>query len=70
MTDFCAVITVTELASHEVNKLHFGGGRLREIQEVERQSGRKLHDHNDECQGQYPRKQLKQVANKKGFSQR
>lgn len=30
MTDFCAVTTGSELASHKVNKLHFGGGRLRE----------------------------------------
>jgi len=30
VTDFCAVTTVSELASHEANKLHFGGGRLRE----------------------------------------
>jgi hypothetical protein len=28
--DFCVVTTISELASHKVNKLHFGGGRLRE----------------------------------------
>lgn len=30
MTDFCAVTTGSELASHIVNKLYFGGGRLGE----------------------------------------
>jgi hypothetical protein len=30
VTDFCTVTTVSELASHVVNKLQFGGGRLRE----------------------------------------